>query len=363
MRLDGHAGRVAGAYEVAENLANLCVTQPLLQLFRCMSRFPETLSTCKNNTNTFFTTENLMNYLKAVIAKLKQALSTLSSVNEKFDEVKINQGMILSLLNESKTTSNLKDYEFKVFSQWGEDGIIQHLIKSIEIKNKTFIEFGVGDFFESNCRFLLMKDDWKGFVIDGSKTNIQRLKNSYFYWKHHIDAVDKFITKENIEDILATSGFENDLGILSVDLDGNDFFILESINNFNPRILICEYNPVFGGSRKITIPYQADFFRTNTHHSNLYWGASLAAMTYLADKKGYSLVGAGTAGANAFYVRNDLLNEKVKVLSVEAAYSPLNCRESRDENGNLTFITGDKRLEVIKGLPVYEVEKKTIEQI
>jgi hypothetical protein len=86
-------------------------------------------------------------------------------------------------------------------------------------------------------------------------------------------------------------------------------------------------------------------------------------MTYLADKKGYSLVGTGTTGSNAFYVRNDLLNGKVKVLSVEAAYSPLNCRESRDENGSLTFISGDKRLDVIKGLPVYEVERKIFEKI
>ncbi|MDA9194807.1 hypothetical protein N9O43_01410 [Burkholderiales bacterium] len=304
-----------------------------------------------------------MNYLKKVIARLKKIFHSISFINERFDEVKITQGIILSSLNESKTTTNLKEYEFKIFSQQGEDGIIQHLTKSIQIKNKTFIEFGVGDFFESNCRFLLMKDDWNGFVIDGSKSSIQRLKKSYFYWKHHLNAVDNFITKENIEDILATSGFESDLGILSVDLDGNDFFILEAINNFNPRILICEYNPYFGGDRKITIPYQADFYRTNAHHSNLYWGASLAAMTYIADKKGYSLVGTGTQGSNAFYVRNDLLNEKVKVLSIEEAYSPCNSRESRDEDGNLTFITGDKRLEVIRGLPVYEVEKKVIEKI
>ena len=89
----------------------------------------------------------------------------------------------------------------------------------------------------------------------------------------------------------------------------------------------------------------------------------MAAMTYLADKKSYSLVGTNTAGNNAFYVRNDLLNDKVKVLSVEAAYSPSNYRESRDEKGNLKFITADKRLEVIKGLPVYEVEKQIIEKI
>jgi hypothetical protein len=86
-------------------------------------------------------------------------------------------------------------------------------------------------------------------------------------------------------------------------------------------------------------------------------------MTYLANKKGYSLVGTNTAGNNAFYVRNDLLNDKVQVLSVEAAYSPSNYRESRDESGSLTFVAAHKRLEVIKGLPVLDVEKQTIEEI
>jgi hypothetical protein len=304
-----------------------------------------------------------MIYLKKAMTRFRQALATMANINLRFDEIKINQGTILSTLNASKTTKNLKEYEFKVFSQCGEDGIIQYLTKSIEIKNKTFIEFGVEDFFESNCRFLLMKDDWKGFVIDGSAVNIRRLKNSYFYWKHHLDAVDRFITKENINAILAVSEFEEDLGILSIDLDGNDYYVLDAIENFKPRILICEYNPVFGGSRKITSPYQENFYRTNMHHSNLYWGASLAAMTYLANKKRYSLVGTNTASNNAFYVRNDLLNDKVEVLSVEVAYSPSNYRESRDEQGSLTYITADKRMDVIKGLPVFEVEKQTIELI
>jgi hypothetical protein len=304
-----------------------------------------------------------MKQLKEAFAKLKQALSTIWGINERLDDIKINQGLVLSALNENKATDNLQAYEFKVFSQWGEDGIIQRLTKAIEIKHKTFIEFGVEDFFESNCRFLLMKDDWKGFVVDGSNSNIQRLKASYFYWRHHLEAVAAFITKENIEETLAKSGFDADLGILSIDLDGNDFYILEAIKNFNPRILICEYNPVFGSRRKISIPYQSDFSRNNAHHSNLYWGASLAAMTHLAKTKGYSLVGTNTASTNAFYVRNDLLNDKVRVLTVEEAYSPSNYRESRDEKGNLTFVTADKRLEVIKGMTVYEVEKQALERI
>ena len=304
-----------------------------------------------------------MSFVKKLPSKLRQITRTVRSIDQRFEEIKITQGILLSSLNRNKTTKNIRDYEFKIFSQWGEDGIIQHLLDSIEIRNKTFIEFGVEDFFESNCRFLLMKDDWKGFVIDGSTSNIRRLKSSYFYWRHHLVAVDKFITIENINEILATSEFDEDLGILSIDLDGNDFFILEAINNFKPRIVICEYNSLFGGSRKISIPYQPEFYRTKAHHSNLYWGASLGAITYLANKKGYSLVGTGKMGSNAFYVRNDLLNDKLAVLSAREAYALSNARESRDEKGTLTFVTSDKLLDVIKGLPVFEVEKQILETI
>lgn len=304
-----------------------------------------------------------MNLLKRNVLKIREFFRVILNINQRLDELKINQGVILSNLNSNKNSKNIKDYEFKVFSQWGEDGIIQHLTQCIEIQNKTFIEFGVEDFFESNCRFLLMKDDWKGFVIDGSTENIQRLKTSYFYWKHHLVSVDKFITKENINEILSMSGFGEDLGILSIDLDGNDYHILEAIKNFKPRILICEYNPYFGSSRKITVPYRADFHRKNAHYSNLYFGASLAALTYLANIKGYSLVGAGSMGNNAFYVRNDLLNDKLNVKTVSEAYSNVNFRESKDELGNLSFLSADKRFEVIKGLPVFDVEKQILESI
>jgi hypothetical protein len=141
--------------------------------------------------------------------------------NIKFEEIKINQGLILTKLNQTNTSKNLKDYEFKVFSQWGEDGIIQYLINILEIKNKTFIEFGVEDFSESNCRFLMMKDDWRGFVIDGSRQNIEKLKKSYYFWKHDLKAIPAFIDRENINELLSKSDFDCDLGILSIDVDGN----------------------------------------------------------------------------------------------------------------------------------------------
>jgi hypothetical protein len=300
---------------------------------------------------------------KAVVDEFKRAFQSIWRIGERIEEVKINQGLILSALNESRKSTNLADYEFKVFSQWGEDGIIQYLSRAIELRHKTFIEFGVESFMEANCRFLLMKDNWSGYVIDGSSSNIGKLKNSYFYWKYQIDAVNAFVTKDNINDLLAKSRFEEDLGILSIDIDGNDYFILDAINAVRPRILICEYNAIFGATRRISVPYDPNFLRTRKHYSNLYWGASLSAITFLANKKGYSLVGTNSSGCNAFFVRNDLLNEKVKVMTAEQAFLPSNIRQSRDKRGNLSYLAGGDRLKEIRGLAVVNVETEVIEEL
>jgi hypothetical protein len=301
--------------------------------------------------------------LRRLVNSVFQSKEQLSRLAVDLDEVKINQGKILSVLNEQRNSKSLHDYEFSVFSQWGEDGIIQHLTRIVDIGNKTFIEFGVEDFSESNCRFLLVNDNWRGFVIDGSGKNIQELKNSYYYWKYDLVAIEAFITRDNINQLLAESGFEQDLGILSVDIDGNDYYVLDAIANFHPRILICEFNAVFGGTRCISVPYDKDFDRTAKHHSNLYTGASLAAITHLAQNRGYTLVGTNSARNNAFYVRSDLMNDKLQALTVEQAYSPSNFRESRDEHGCLTFVAGDDRLELIRGMPVFNVQTQKVEQL
>jgi hypothetical protein len=314
---------------------------------------------------------NIVNSLKSVEEKLEINRQILSANyhaqnflrDNKLDEVKINQGLILSKINKSIVSTDIKDYEFKVFSQWGEDGIIQYLISALNIRNKTFIEFGVEDFSESNCRFLLMNNNWSGFVIDGSSSNIARLQSSYYFWKYQLNAVDAFITKDNINELVRLSGFDEDLGVLSVDLDGIDYFVLEAIEAYKPRILICEYNAVFGPIRKITVPYDEKFFRTQKHYSNLYFGASLGALVFLAKRKGYSLVGTNTAGVNAFFVRDDLLNEKVQPITLENGYTSSKFRESRNKDGYLTLVAGEERIKVIAGLDVLNVESNELEKL
>ena len=110
--------------------------------------------------------------------QLYQLSSMMRHLIMEFDSIKISQGKVLSKLNKNKISKDIQDYEFKIFSQWGEDGIIQKIIDSIEIKNKTFIEFGVGNFLESNCRFLMMHNNWSGFVIDSSEKMIEMLKKA-----------------------------------------------------------------------------------------------------------------------------------------------------------------------------------------
>ena len=268
------------------------------------------------------------------------------------DTILINQGKILEDLYSRKQADNLSEYEWRVFSQWGEDGIIQFLIHEVEIEHETFIEFGVEDFFESNCRYLLMSSDWKGFVIDSSTDNILQLKNSYFYWKYELQALAAFIDKDNINELLAKSNFDRDLGILSVDIDGNDYHILNAINAFKPRIIISEFNPCFGSERAVTVPYDPKFQRTEKHHSNLYFGASIKAIKHLLNDKGFTLVGTGRTGGNAYFVRNDLMTETLNKFSKNAINFSGHFRESRDKKGKLNFLRG---INEIKGLPVINV--------
>jgi len=273
-------------------------------------------------------------------------------------------GSILSKQQWLLNSSNFNDFEFKIFSQWGDDGLIQYLIKHVKIENEAFIEFGVQDYSESTTRFLMMNNNWEGYVMDGSEENIASLKNKNWYWKYSLKCKSVFITRENINGLLSATGFRN-IGLLHIDIDGNDAHILSELDlkELNPAIIIMEYNSVFGKQRPITVPYDKDFVRTTKHYSNLYFGASLAALTFIANRKGYGLVGCSLAGNNAYYVRRDLLNEKIKEKSVEEGYISSKFRESRDKDYSLSYLDGDDRYEAIKGMDVLNVQTNQMEKL
>lgn len=285
----------------------------------------------------------------------------LNRLDNDLKSVKINVGQLQAGLNNLKSSiDNLHEVEFQVFSQWGDDGIIQYLANKIHFPNRTFIEFGVENYQESNTRFLLLNNDWSGFVIDGSKENIDFVKNDPISWACDLHAHAEFITKENINALLKIPPFNSEIGILSIDIDGNDYWVWEAISTVSPVLVIAEFNSIFGKNTKWTIPYDPSFFRTSKHASNCYYGASLGALNFLAEKKGYTLVGCNSKGNNAYFIRNDKMVSAIRAKTVEEAYVESKFREAY-VNGER--ISGRDRIKLLEGLEVYDIESSTIIKI
>ncbi len=304
--------------------------------------------------------------IKNAIKKISRLIGNSISIpaNENDETLLLSVGCMLSNQQWSMQSHNINDYEFKIFSQFGDDGIIQYLIKHIEIKNEIFIEFGTENYLESNTRFLMMHNNWSGFIMDGSSDSLNSLKNQSWFWKYDLTYKPAFIDKENINDLLESTGFSN-IGLLNIDIDGNDYHILTEIDlsKLNPSIIVVEYNSTFGKDRLITVPYNKNFNRTKKHYSNLFWGASLPAIHLAASEKGYSLIGCNLAGNNAYFVRKDLLNEKVKELSIEKGYKESKFRDSRNENYSLSYIAGKERFAMIEGLEVFNIKTNHQEKL
>ncbi|MCS7232155.1 MAG: hypothetical protein RMJ67_08475 [Elusimicrobiota bacterium] len=305
----------------------------------------------------------LKNFLKKPLKKFRKFI--LGDIERKIELIQLSLGRIELRQISNLEVNNLHDVEFKVFSNAGEDGIIQFLIQRIFIKNKIFIEFGVENYTESNTRFLLKNNNWSGLIIDGSIDNIEYIRRDSIYWQYNLKAEHAFITAENINSIIQKNGISGEIGLLSIDIDGNDFWVWKAIECIYPCIVICEYNSLFGPKAKVTIPYNPNFQRTKAHYSNLYFGASLAALEMLGKEKGYSLIGSNSIGSNGFFIRNDLLGyvRPLKPLTAEEAYVKSQFRQSRDRKGNLTFLSHEEGLKLIADMPVLDLERNRIFRI
>ena len=246
------------------------------------------------------------------------------------------------------------EIEFSAFSQWGEDGIIDWLVSKLPKIPKTFVEFGVENYQEANTRLLIQLQNWRGLIIDGSEKNIRDIKRQNISWRHELLSLNEFITRDNINQLITDAGLIGEIGLLSIDVDGNDYWVWQAITSVHPAIVVCEYNAVLGDLHPITVPYCDDFHRTKAHHSNLYFGASLPALIHLSREKGYTFVGTCTAGVNAFFVRDDISVEITKSIRNRSAF-PSRFREARGPSGELLFLDGVKRSELIRDCPLIDL--------
>lgn len=291
-----------------------------------------------------------------MLKTLQRLVRNFARLSREMEEAKILSARLLAQehqKNASEVIKDLKKAEFRVFSQWNDDGIIQFLVQYLDIKPHTFVEFGVEDYKEANSRFLLVNNNWSGLVLDGSGKNVQKIREDRIYWQHELKAQAAFITAENINELLTVNGMTGEIGLLHVDIDGNDYWVWKSIQVVNPVLVVMEYNSVFGPENAWTVPYVPDFYRTNYHPSNLCYGASLTALCDLAEEKGYAFVGCNSHGNNAYFVRKDKLRD-LPILQPSEGFVVSKFREGRDQAGRLTYLSGEHRLEAIRGCKIWD---------
>jgi hypothetical protein len=213
----------------------------------------------------------------------------------------------------------LEPYGFKVYSQNDEDGIIQEIFNRIGITSKTFVEFGVGDGLENNTAYLLMQG-WKGYWIDGNSTQVAKIKRVYkkAICNSQLSVNESFITKDNIDSLISTH-FTGEIDLLSIDIDGNDYYVWKNIKCINPRVVVVEYNAKFPPPCSFIMEYDENYYWDWSDKMEM----SLQAAVELGESLGYQLVGTNLNGVNAFFVRKDIIHQKKNLFHLPATAEDL----------------------------------------
>ena len=256
----------------------------------------------------------LRNFLKKhfYILKLREKLSPAVQISQ------LRQFQYYQECVSKNTLPNFNETGFKVFSQFEEDGKLLYIFSIIGMGNKTFVDLGSHDGINSNCANLLVHFGWRGLFVDADKTVIERGKSFYKKypdpWNYQPEFVHSMITKENVNTLISQSKIGTEIELLSIDIDGNDYWIWKQISVINPKVVIIESQVAFGFER-VAIPYSENI---NLDVAQPYYGASTAALCELASQKGYRLVGANQYGNNLFFVQNGIAENELPQISFES---------------------------------------------
>ena len=245
----------------------------------------------------------------------------------------------------------LARHEFRVSSQNGEDGIIAFVFSQIGTTDCRFVEFGSGDGRQCNTASLSVNFGWTGLLMDADAQKVRAAVAHYTQLglSEAVRVRHCLVTTENINTELRESGFLGEIDLLSIDIDGNDYWVWEAIRLVQARVVVIEYNATFGRERAVAIPYSPDFNRFDAHPSGRYHGASLKALELLGRIKGYSLVGCNSDGVNAFFVRSDLLSGRLRAISSAQAY--------HEERKRRRIATSAEQLAAIAHLPLVTIDE------
>jgi hypothetical protein len=223
----------------------------------------------------------------------------------RFDTILAARAEIRAILAEPRQTGplRLEPHGFRVYSQFDEDGILAEIFRRIGESSRIFVEFGAGDGLE-NCTAFLLFQGWKGLWIEGDPGKVDRIRSlrAAEIETGRLVARCAFVTVDSIDSVISSAGFGGEIDLLSVDIDGNDYHVLERIESVRPRVVCVEYNSKFPPPVKWVMPRNDGHVWDKTDYS----GASLSALDELMGRRGYALVGCSIAGVNAFFVRKDL---------------------------------------------------------
>lgn len=201
------------------------------------------------------------------------------------------------------------DVEFRCYSQNSEDGILLFLFSVLGIETRRALEICCGNGIECNAANLVINHGWQAMLVDGNPAQIEQGRAFYARCRSTLYSpptlVASWITADNVNDLVRAHGFDGDIDLLSLDLDGNDYWIWLALTAVRPRVVVLEFNALLGPHERLTLPYQPDF-QVDFALQPPRCGASLPAFTALATSRGYKLVGVQSLGFNAFFVREDL---------------------------------------------------------
>jgi hypothetical protein len=206
-----------------------------------------------------------------------------------------------------------QDVAFRSYSQNQEDGILLYLFALLGTTNRLAVEICAGDGIECNTANLVLSHGWGALLVDGDETRVARGREFYArrretrVWPPTF--VHEWVTAENVDDLLRGHGYAGEVDLLSLDLDGVDWWIWRAISAIEPRVVVVEYQDIWGPERAVTVPYDPHFAAQFRDRAPDYAGGSLAAFVKLGREKGYRLVGSEPLGFNAFFVRDGVGDE------------------------------------------------------
>lgn len=295
---------------------------------------------------------NFYNQLARIISNISKKLNLKKHITNKLI---YNVGLNGLLLNKKfyERAKNINENELKIYSQNGEDGIIDFLLYKLEVSKPNFVEIGVGEYIESNTRFIYERFYQKGLIIDCIKNLEQKVFSNVSQWKGDLKVLEKFVNSENINSLISEN-CNFDIDLFSIDIDGTDYWVINKIKPNLSKIFIAEYNAVFGDKFDISVPDIKNFSREKYHHSSLCYGMSLRALIRIMKEKGFYFIGTNNFKNNAFFI-NHLFSQGKYFPNLEkiednilSSHTNSLYKESRDKFGKLNFLSGNKRLEEIK---------------